>query len=157
MKKTILLTALGALLFISWSSNQINEFKKTNWLIGTWKNETSRGTLYETWTPINAVELQGKSYMIKDTDTLVFETIKLVAEKENLFYIPTVDNQNGQKPVRFTMTSLTDSMMVFENPKHDFPQVISYKRIAADSLVAEISAVKRGNVRKQTFPMVRIN
>lgn len=46
--------------------------------------------------------------------------------------------------------------LVFENPMHDFPQIISYTKITCDSLVAQISGEKNGQERKQAFPMKRV-
>ena len=77
-------------------------------------------------------------------------------EQNNLFYIPNVNNQNGGLPVRFATKTVSDMELVFENPQHDFPQIISYTKINADSLVAEISGTINGKERKQTFPMKRV-
>jgi hypothetical protein len=102
------------------------------------------------------VELSGKSYILKEKDTIVFETIQLLQEQNSLFYIPKVKNQNGDLPVRFTSKIVSDMQLIFENPQHDFPQIISYTKITADSLVAQIAGTKNGKERKQTFPMKRV-
>src|SRR5690606_29225029 len=96
----------------------------------------------ESWTKTSDTEFAGKSYILKEKDTVIFETIRLVQEKDGLFYIPTVRNQNDNLPVRFALKAISDTEMVFENPKHDFPQIISYTKITSDSLVAEISGIK---------------
>ncbi|WP_233494430.1 DUF6265 family protein [Mesonia sp. K7] len=81
--------------------------------------------------------------------------MKLLQEDDQLFYIPTVKNQNDEKPVKFVMKTITDLSVKFENPKHDFPQVIQYKRIKTDSMVAEILGIKNGLERNISFPMKR--
>ena len=156
MKRKIVIASISMIIFCCWTMQQNNEIKKTEWLIGTWENKTQKGSIYETWTKGSDVELLGKSYMVKDKDTIVFETVKLAQEKSNLFYIPTVKNQNNSLPVRFALKKGSDKVLVFENPKHDFPQKISYTKINADSLVAEISGLIKGKERKQTFPMRRV-
>lgn len=156
MRKKILLAIVSVIAFCSWAGQQKSEIKKAEWLIGTWENKTQRRSIYETWAKISDDELFGKSYILKDKDTVVFETIRLVQEQDSLFYIPTVRNQNNSLPVRFTLKKNSDTALVFENPKHDFPQVISYTKINADSLVAEISGMKNGQERKQRFPMKRM-
>lgn len=147
---------VGLIILISWQFPCENSIDKIKWLMGTWENKSSRGSIYETWTKVSATEMNGKSYALKDLDTIFFETIKLVQEPEGLFYIPTVKNQNDMLPVIFTLKSISESEMIFENPDHDFPQMISYSLIEPDSLVAEISGIKNGNLRKQQFPMKRI-
>ena len=125
------------------------------WLIGIWENHTPRGIIYESWVKMNAHELRGKSYVLKEGDTLVFETIRLIEERDSLFYIPTVSGQNNGLPVPFAMAYISDSSLVFENPLHDFPQRIAYSRVGTDSLVAEISGERNGEWRSQSFAMVR--
>lgn len=138
------------------ATSQQTPIDKARWLIGTWENKTSRGSLYETWIKTSTEALAGKSYILKEKDTTIFETIHLVQEQSGLFYIPTVKIQNAGLPVRFALKTISDSEMVFENMQHDFPQTIAYTRITPDSLVAEISGTKNGRERRQSFPMKRI-
>lgn len=133
-----------------------NEIKSAEWLLGTWENRTSKGVIYESWTRIADVEFAVKSYALKGGDTVLFETIRLVQEPGGLFYIPTVKDQNDGLPVRFALKTISDTEVVFENPEHDFPQIISYTKLTTDSLVAEVSGVEDGRERRRTFPMNRI-
>lgn len=156
MKKRLFLVAMVLVVFCSWTIGFESQINKASWLIGTWENKTSRGSIYEAWVKVNDHEFSAKSYALKEKDTMVFEQVRLVQEAGKLFYIPTVKNQNGGLPVRFALKTMNDTILVFENPQHDFPQVISYAKIDKDHLIAEISGVKNGQQRKQTFPMQRI-
>lgn len=151
------ITIVVLIVISAWTTIQSSEIRKTDWLIGTWENKTSRGIIFETWTKMSDNELFGKSYFINEKDTVVFETIRLVQKTDGLFYIPTVKNQNDGLPVRFAAKSISETQLVFENPQHDFPQVISYTKITPDSLVAEISGMNNGQERKLIFPMKRVN
>lgn len=153
MKNRILIALAGVMLFGSWITLQKSPIRKAEWLIGTWVNRTPKGDTYETWTKKNDREFFARSYILKEKDTIVFETIRLIEEGDSLFYIPVVKEQNNGRPVRFAMKTVSDTKLVFENSRHDFPQVISYTRINADSLVAEISGIIQGKERKQSFPM----
>lgn len=147
---------ISALLFLCWKSDTAVQIRNAEWLIGTWEHRPAPGkSIYETWTRAGGETLSGTSYMLRDKDTLVFETIKLVQKNEQLLYIATVRRQNNGVPVAFTSKKISDTELVFENPEHDFPQTIRYTRIGTDSLVAEISGTKNGTERKQTFPMKR--
>ena len=115
-----------------------------------------KASIYETWSMLNQNELSGKSYMLRGKDTSVFENIKILQEGGKLFYIPTVRNQNKGLPVRFTLTKSQGNELVFENPGHDFPQVITYKQMGKDSLLATISGKKKGKERMESFPMRRV-
>jgi hypothetical protein len=153
MTKKLFFTVSSLIIFCGWKLPQTNEIKKAEWLIGTWENKTSRSSVYETWIKISDDEMSGKSYLLKEKDTIVFETIRLVQEQGRLFYIPTVRDQNDGLPVRFGLKTISVKVLVFENPLHDFPRVISYSRISRDSLIGEISGMKNGQIHKQTFPM----
>jgi len=97
--------------------------------------------------------LSGKSFFIKENDTLFSETVRLAQHENDLFYIVTVPNQNEAKPVEFKLTSSTADYLVFENPEHDFPKKITYKLVTKDSLYAEIS----GDGKSQGFPFKKVN
>lgn len=151
-----ILNILGLLMLSAWTARQSGDLQKAGWLVGTWKNNTPKGSIYETWRRTGGNELSGMSYILKGQDTVVFENIRLAQEKDVLFYIPIVKDQNNGAPVRFAATTVSENRMVFENPQHDFPQVISYTKISDDSLVAEISGTISGKLRKQRFPMARV-
>jgi len=132
------------------------DFDKVRWLKGTWVNESNTGNIYESWSQVNNYELQGISYLIQGQDTIVKETIRLIIENDAMYYIPSVKSQNEGKPIRFVMTRLSDNQMMFENPEHDFPQVIYYRQESKDSLLAEIWATDEGKIHKISFPMKRV-
>ena len=163
MKKSILcITALSLCApFISCQKKEKSEtaakaysqIEKADWLIGSWGNTTKEGILTETWTAQNDSILKGESYFVTGKDTVFSEKISLEQKGDSLFYIPIVKNQNEGKPVSFKLTAATDSQLVFENPKHDFPQKVTYTKVATDSLVAEISGIKDGKPSTESFPM----
>jgi hypothetical protein len=92
-------------IIFGWTIHQERQIKKAEWLIGTWESKTTRGSIYERWRKASNIEFSGRSFMLKENDTIVFETIRLVQEHDSLFYIPTVKNQNNNLPVRFTVTA----------------------------------------------------
>ena len=136
--------------------NGFNELEKANWLIGEWENNSPEGNATEVWEKKNDSTFAGKSYFIIGKDTVSSETISLEQNGKELFYIPTVKGQNNAQPVKFTLASSTNKQLVFENPKHDYPQKISYIQITNDSLLAEISGTIDGKQNLQKFPMTRV-
>jgi len=140
----------------SWLPDRSRLPRNISWLTGTWEQQTARGKVYEQWQQDGDSTLSGKSFALKGKDTMVFETIQLRREGDDWFYIPQVKDQNDGQPVRFRATRLSATEMVFENPEHDFPQVITYRRNGKDALIAEISGTAKGRTRKETFPMKKI-
>jgi|SRR5687768_10743451 len=128
---------------------------QASWLIGTWSGKLKDRINYETWEKYNDSTFVGRSYSIQQGDTVSSESIKLVQRGEAINYIPTVQGQNNDMAVMFTLTSSDSSKLIFENPAHDFPQIITYRMISQDSLIAEISGLINGKHHAQEFPMRR--
>lgn len=157
MKTNIILIAcLGIVAFFSSVVNDNPQLKQAEWLIGTWENQSQRGTIYEKWSKISDLEFSGKSFALAENDTIVFETLQLIEKQDGIFYIPTVKNQNDGQPVSFSLKKISETELFFENPEHDFPQYISYTRVLPDSLIAEISGMRGGQERKITFRMRKV-
>ena len=155
MQKLSKILFVSTLMFFSCSSKE-NLLTKTEWLIGTWESKTSQGNLFETWTKTNEYSLSAKSYYLNNADTVLFETVELKESGDHLFYIVSAPKEKNEKPVAFKSVEVTDEIIIFENKQHDFPQVISYKKVANDSLNAEISGKIDGTIQSEKFPMKRL-
>ncbi|WP_309641676.1 DUF6265 family protein [Flavobacterium sp.] len=154
MSKKIMLFLTVTTLMISCKKPQKeNKLESMNWLIGTWENKSDEGNMIETWSKTNDSLYVGGSYFIKEKDTLHSESIELTQKANTILYIPTVKGQNNNQPVPFQLTKQTPKQLVFENPKHDFPQKIIYNQITADSLVATISGMQQGKASSESFSM----
>lgn len=129
------------------------QIEKANWLVGEWGNTTKEGVLTETWTKQNDSTMTGQSFFIIGKDTVHTENIVLEQKGDSLLYIPTIKNQNEGKPVTFNMITATENQFIFENKEHDFPQKITYTKVSADSLIAEISGIQDGKESKESYPM----
>lgn len=154
--KKIILFLLTILIFVSCkesNSNEKDKIKTARWILGNWENNSADGNLSETWKKINDSTFQAQSYFIKEKDTLHFETITLKQKGEELTYNAAVKGQNDDKPVAFKLTTATEKQLIFENPKHDYPQKISYTLITPDSLVAKISGIQQGKPSSEQFSM----
>lgn len=86
-------------------------------------------------------------------DTLVeFEQLRIFERDGKLVYAA---QPSRQALTEFTSTTVSDTLLVVENPSHDFPQRIHYRRAGADSLVARIEGTMGGQARGIDFPYVR--
>jgi hypothetical protein len=133
-----------------------DKLKLADWLIGKWENRVGDVLVTEIWEKGEDTYF-GKSYSIRNSDTVSSERIQLKNEGDKLVYLPIVKNQNADEVVKFTLTSFTEKQLIFENPEHDFPQKISYTLITNDSLLAEISGLYKGKLASEKFPMHRMN
>ena len=105
-----------------------SDFKKLSWLEGTWTRTNVKpgrsGT--ERWIITGDKELTGWGITMKGADTSFVEKLKLIVKDGNIFYVS--DVPENHRPVDFKLTSIDDNGFVCENPAHDFPKKIAYRR-----------------------------
>jgi hypothetical protein len=58
-----------------------------------------------------------------------------------------------QSPADFRLTRIEPGLVVWSNPSHDFPQVISYRRTPGDSLTARIEGPGPSGTRSSEWRM----
>jgi len=131
------------------------EFNTMDWILGTWVGNSEQGTVTEKWVKINDTLFAGQSFTIHGSDTLSCETISLQIGDTAILYIPLVKGQNDNKPIVFKLSYSDNTRMVFENPEHDFPQIISYQLKTEDTLVATISGMQVGIMQSFSISMFK--
>lgn len=156
MKRILLLAVMAA--FVSAckkESKPVGELSKAQWFLGNWENQTPQGDLYENWKQENDSLYLGESFFVKGKDTLFSEQVQLAQKGKDVFYTVSVKGQNDEKPVPFKLTKASADTLVFENPAHDFPNKILYRKVNKDSIVAAISGTQEGKPAGETYPMGR--
>ncbi|MCA4894321.1 MAG: hypothetical protein ING84_04855 [Cytophagales bacterium] len=122
-----------------------------SWLVGTWKMNAGSGYVIEQWKQLNDSTFRGKSLFVKAPgDSMLQESIELSFRKGEWSYNPTVVDQNNRQPVKFQVIFIGKGEFICENPVHDFPQRIAYRRIK-NSLFASIEGTRNGKYSKVNF------
>ncbi len=125
------------------------------WMVGVWKIQSPSGIMLEEWKITDDSTLTGRSIFVRNNaDTVVQENIKLSKRNGEWYYIPTVANQNDAQPVPFKIIFSKGMEFIAENPAHDFPQRIAYRRVQSQ-LFASIEGRKNGKFNKQNFDYLR--
>ena len=123
MKRKIIISFLFAIPLYGFSQDLV----PFTWLAGTWEMPRPKGGYrLETWMQKDSKTLSGKGLRVIGMDTTHLEVIELYASDGDVWYVPTVPDQNNAQPVAFKLVSSGDLHYVFENPRHDFPQRIAY-------------------------------
>ncbi len=125
---------------------------RLSWLAGCWEQRTATRLVEEHWLAPAGGSMVGVSRTISRDATRAWEFLRIMPVSGALAYIAV---PSGQNETSFPATLVSDTLVVFENPAHDFPQRIAYRRVTADSVVARISAVKDGQQRGTDIPMRR--
>jgi hypothetical protein len=125
------------------------------WLAGCWEHRAQGRVTFEMWMPPAGDLMLGASRTVAGNAVREFEQLRIRAEggKLVLTALP-----SRQAEASFSSVRTSDTLLVFENLAHDFPQRILYRRRGADSIVARIEGPGPNNTtRGIDFPMGRIS
>ncbi|MBM4175699.1 MAG: hypothetical protein FJ213_05940 [Ignavibacteria bacterium] len=153
LKSSIFITILTALLFFPiYVSAQEYLIENLTWLTGSWKSQTEPQSVEEFWIePRNGIML-GVNRTISKSGKVFFEYLRIVERDKKLFYIA---SPGGKKETEFEMVEIKNGEVIFENPEHDFPQVIKYKLDKSKVLIAEVTGILNGKTNSLTWKFER--
>jgi len=125
-----------------------------SWLSGCW--EMSEGDFIVTelrMAPTGNIMI-GLSQTVSNNKTSGYEFLKIEEKEDKLVYtaIP-----SGQTETSFYQVLLNDTMVVFENMEHDFPQRIIYTLLNKDSFNARVEATENGELKGFDLQMKRVD
>ncbi len=124
------------------------------WLEGNW-TEADGGNFCESWTLDNDNVLRGFGFSVEGSDTLMSEQLKIYTRGSQLYYQALVAGQNGEKPVDFRLSSPNADSLVFENPGHDFPKFIVYKKLSDREMAILVTEGFQSGDRSFTLKMFK--
>jgi hypothetical protein len=119
-----------------------------SWMSGCWSMQAGAVMIEESWSRPAGGTLFGWSRVIKGDRTVQHEFLHIGVREGTLTYTARVGEKATATP--FRMSKLADGEIVFENPEHDFPQRIIYRK-SAEGLFARIEGNEKGKQRAQEF------
>jgi hypothetical protein len=122
-------------------------------LTGCWRFERNGRIVEEHWLAPAGGSLVGVSRTVAGGKTVDFEFLQLRDLPDGLTYIA---KPSRQPEASFKLTTKTADEAVFENPQHDFPQRIRYRR-SGDTLHARIEGTLDGKPRAIDYAYVKTN
>ncbi|MBV8035980.1 DUF6265 family protein [Roseateles sp.] len=144
---------IAVLLSAACAAAQADPFAPVAWLAGCWSQQGREAGSVEHWmAPAGGVML-GMARMLKNGRVVEFEFMQIRADADGRLSF--VAQPQGRPPTAFPLLRQAEAEAVFENPAHDFPQRVLYRREAADRLVARIEGRSNGQERGIDFPMQR--
>jgi len=122
------------------------------WLAGCWEVRAGARVTHEQWMAPLGGTMMGMSRTVVRDSTREWEHLRIESRADKIVYIT---HPSGQTMTEFAGEVVTDTLVVFTNPAHDFPQKIMYRVTSPDSVVARIEGTRNGQVRGINFPMRR--
>jgi len=105
-------------------------------LTGCWRGPSGKDQVVEEhYTSPSANLMLGMARYTRNGVATSYEFYTISARDSALVFTPRLE---GQAPVPFPLAKLDREAVVWENPEHDFPRRIAYRRVPGDSLVARI-------------------
>jgi hypothetical protein len=141
------------LLICSCSQPELWDINDLDWIIGEWISTSGDESMTEHWQKESDTLIVGHGWFISSSDTILTEQLKIAARNNDIIYFA---SPSGQTTTEFKLTQLNDNEATFENPDHDFPQKIYYKKISEDSLYAKIEGTINRNKKVMDFYWKRI-
>jgi hypothetical protein len=125
--------------------------KDVGWIAGCWETTRNGRHVVESWTSPEGGTMMGVSRTVVNGKTTEWEFLIIREGTKGLEYVA---KPSSQPEATFTSTSVTATEVVFENPAHDFPKKIFYRRDGT-TLNAAIEGPMNGQVRRIEFPYTR--
>ncbi len=125
------------------------------WMSGGWRTAPGgRAQIEEHWTAPAGGSMLGMSRTVAGDRTVEFEYLRLEQRSGDIYYIA---HPKARYPgTEFKLTRLAGQEAVFENPAHDFPKRIIYRKGTDGSLTATIDGGEGTKSMKFAyFPMTK--
>lgn len=153
LKKLAAAFVVSATISIS-AFGQQSKVDDLGWMAGCWEiNDTAKGRVVtEQWMkPLGGMMLGG-SRTVKDGKANFYEYMRLI-EKDGAVYYVARPQQNAEDTF-FKLVRSNAAEAVFEQPGHDFPQRIIYRR-NGEKLNARIEGKNEGKEMGIDYPYVQ--
>jgi hypothetical protein len=130
--------ALAALFLFPLFSVENPTLADLSWISGDWQTAPGgRRQIEEHWTAVAGGSMMGVSRTIAGDKTVEFEYLRIEQRADGIYYVA---HPKARCPgTDFKLTSASAAEAVFENPQHDFPKRIIYRKTEG-GLTASIDA-----------------
>ncbi|HWM26165.1 MAG TPA: DUF6265 family protein [Chthoniobacterales bacterium] len=153
MQAKIILLPLLLLPGLSLSKEAPFTINDLAWLKGCWTSERNGRAISEHWMKPAGGTMFGISRTVADGKTVEFEFMQIREEAGGgIFFIA---KPSGQPEATFKMIKGGAREVIFEDPRHDFPQRVIYRLQDDGSLLGRIEGVSKGKEKAVDFPMSR--
>ena len=128
------------------------------WLGGCWRGTANQREFREHWLPLRGNLLVGAGHTVAGGRTQDYEFIRIEPRADGVYYVAAPSNQ---RETAFKLAGMTtdgpDEIFTFQNPAHDFPQTIIYRRAKEGWLYVHVEGKLANQDRRVIYPFRRID
>jgi len=155
MLKRVIFIMLSAVMVVPFTNaTQKTGIDGLGWIAGCWAMDDGKESTQENWMKPAGQSMMGMSRTVAGGKTVFTEYVQIREMNGQLAYI--VSLGLNAKPTVFKLIKSSENEVVFENPEHDFPQRIIYRRESSDALFARIEGQEKGVNKSMDFPYKRV-
>ncbi len=129
------------------------EVEQLGWLAGCWEGKLGSTVVEEQWMKPAGGAMLGLGRNVAGVKTTMMEFL-LISKREGVLTY-SVQLRHGGPVTHFKLARASENEVVFENPEHDFPQRILYRREPDGSILARIEGKQKEKEMGVNFPMKR--
>ena len=118
------------------------------WLSGCWVQQTGQTMVEEHWAPPRGGTMLSVGRTTRADKLVEYEFVVLREQDSRLGYEA---HPSGQPVATFLSIQIGEEVVVFEDPAHDFPQRVGYRKAGPDALNTWIEGSVRGQQRRVDF------
>lgn len=135
------------------SAQSAHRISSITWLTGCLEMRTANRVVEEQRMAERAGTMLGMGRTVGARGMGDYELTLIREDAGRLLYVA---HPRRQPVATFVARAATADSVVFENPEHDFPQRVGYRRVGADSVVAWIEGTNKGKAERFEFPYRRV-
>lgn len=116
-------------------ANPCGSLNALDWLVGAWETAGDEATR-EVWRRVSDATMEGHGATRDGGEWKVFESLRLLQMGGEIFFV--AKTPGNPAPVAFKLAHCTARSARFDNPGHDFPTRIDYRRREDGGMSAEV-------------------
>jgi hypothetical protein len=127
-----------------------------SWIAGDWQTAPGgRAQIEEHWTSVAGGSMMGMGRTVAGDKTVEFEYLRIEQRADGVYYVA---HPKARCPgTDFKLTKFSATEAVFENPQHDFPKRVIYRKTGDDSLTASIDGGEGTKAMSFAFRRIKSN
>ena len=133
----MLILSILTLFFITQASTQTPALADLSWISGDWQTAPGgRAQIEEHWTQPAGASMMGMGRTVASNKTVEFEYLRIEQRADGIYHVA---HPKGRCPgTDFKLTRASATEAVFENPQHDFPKRVIYRKGSDDAMTATV-------------------
>jgi hypothetical protein len=126
-RRFVIFISCFALVLSIASAAETTSLSDLSWITGDWQTPAGgRAQIEEHWTQPAGGSMMGVSRTVAGDKTVEFEYLRIEQRPDGIYYVAHPKARCPGTDFKLTRASATEA--VFENPQHDFPKRIIYRK-----------------------------